>query len=102
MATRKAHIFEHVREDGSVEYRIYPPVVVLKRGQTLEFENLTNLDWDWDCPSQRARGKVPKDRKTAVWTVPNTAAKQAAPCTMTGPNGKRAKGLSDPMIIIDG
>ena len=101
-ATVKAYVFEHTRDDGSVEFRIYPPLVVLAPGDTLEFENLTEVEWDWDCPSQAAKGKVPKAKKTPVFTVPPGTPKQAAPCTMTGPGGRKAKGLSDPMIIIDG
>lgn len=97
MATKKVYIFEHVCDDGSVEYRVYPPVVVLTNGDKLEFDNRTGVDWDWAGPAYSLKVK-----KTANWKVDSSRLqKREYACTMTTSDGRRAKGLSDPMIIID-
>ena len=97
-----AQVRAYVYHDGVV-FRVYPPVVILKEGDKFELVNTVDEDCTWSVPAGPFEGgkvSVKVDKKS----------KSAAKVAGRGPAGTtyevtfglmKAKGNSDPVIIID-
>jgi hypothetical protein len=86
------------------EYRVYPGVVVLAKGDDFELVNVSGDTATWDMPAgpfSNVPDKVDvRNKQGKTKRVLANADPQAVEYVVEV-NGKRAKGNSDPVIIID-
>lgn len=107
-----ANVWVYKNTDG--EYRVFPPAVVLKGNEELEITNTTDEDLEWWVKDQNSdalnpkRGKVGKHKKTtkgeAGKAKPHnepTAYPYIVEMTLADATKEKAKGNSDPVIIIE-
>ena len=89
------------------ELRVFPPVVVLKTNDSsLEIVNMSDEDVSWTVPKSVFPGKHNKDlnpgQRHSHPNQPKTGDKGVTRHWVTGKDSaRRAKGNSDPIIIID-
>ena len=104
---KHVYIVEH-QVGGQTEYRVSFPAIHLSGGDTLVIVNTTNQQWSWHIRGfrflQSPMGNIGPFTRVSVFTLP--ALRQGGPVetyeyTLMAPNGATAKGMSDPMIIID-
>jgi hypothetical protein len=98
-----------VYKDSDDEYRVYPPVVVLRKNDDLEIGNTTDEDLEWSTSQDAlnpASGKVGSGKKEKAGKARDQKKKYSAysytvTMTLTIGTKKKAKGNSDPVIIIE-
>lgn len=100
-----------VYKDTDDEYRVFPPAVVLKENEELEITNTTDEELQWWMEDSKAKSLVPKSGKLGKKTKGKAGNAEHQDKTtaypyiveMTLANGKKqkAKGNSDPVIIIE-
>jgi len=100
MAKHRAYVYKETK--GIDEYRVYPGIVIMKKNDDFELVNLSGDTAIWKTPAG-----LFDDEATAVPVADNSGVtKTAKPVAQAKEysvevNGKRAKGNSDPVIIID-
>ncbi len=103
-STRKAKkIYVVAHEFG---YRVYPPTIVLTKGDTFKFVNMTGLDLEWtvrNAPFGRgtSSGAVGKGQQSHLVRVPSHVELRKYDYEVLVAGTTKAQGNSDPMIIID-
>jgi hypothetical protein len=92
------------KETGFIDsYRVYPAVTILRKNDSIELVNCTDVDAEWEVPAGvLAAHKVTKSVKKRK--------SDFLDATIEGPagaeyevkvGGKKAQAQSDPVIIID-
>lgn len=97
----RVFIFKTTDDMGNTEYRAYPGVVVLEHNDVFELVNFADNQADWKVPAGPFGGAV--NETVAKGNGKNKTASGAPgayPYEVVV-NGKKAKGNSDPIIIID-
>jgi hypothetical protein len=103
MAAIRAYVY---KDSGFIDsYKIYPPVVIVTKNDTFELVNtVDNHDAEFTVPSQfDYNGPQPekiKPGKKSSKTLKNNAVVAAVEYEVKV-DGHKAKGNSDPVIIID-
>jgi hypothetical protein len=101
MAKVRAYVYKDT--SGIDSYRVYPGVVILKKNDDFELVNLSGDPATYKMPAgpfgPASQDTVPNGQGNNK-TVPGAAAAQAVEYVVEV-KGKRAKGNSDPVIIID-
>ena len=86
------------------EYRVYPGIVVLEKGDDLELVNVSGDEATWEVPAGPFSDRPTSDRvpnkRGSTKKVLNNAEAQAVEYVVKV-KGKKAHGNSDPVIIID-
>ena len=102
MPKKRAYVYKET--DGIDEYRVYPGIVILQKNDDFELVNVSGDVAIWKMPAgpfsdvpvtESVPNKQGKNK-----TVKANAQAQAVEYVVEV-NGKRAKGNSDPVIIID-
>ena len=99
-----AKVYVYKETAGIDEYRVYPGIVILQKNEDFEFVNVSGDEATLKIPAgpfsdQPSDDKV-KNREKNTKKVPNSAEAQAVEYQVFV-KGKKAKGNSDPVIIID-
>src|SRR5688572_20688414 len=99
---KRVYVYKETK--GIDEYRVYPGVVVLKKGEEFELVNVSGDTATWKMPAGPFSGVEVTD------SVPNKKGKAKKVLADAEPQaveyvvevkGKKAQGNSDPVIIID-
>lgn len=102
MAKKRAYVYKET--EGIDEYRVYPGIVILQKNDDFELVNVSGTVAIWKMPAG------PFANLPVTESVPNKQGKLKQVKADAEPqaveyvveiNGKKAKGNSDPVIIID-
>jgi len=97
-------VYVYATGDVFVPYRVFPPVTILKKNETMEVVNTTDVDALWEVPpgllddgaiNETVPGKGGRKSKDAKKDGLRVGAYQVSV------GGRRAHAHSDPRIIID-
>ena len=101
---KKVRVYVYKETESIEEYRVYPGIVVLEKNDDLELVNVSGDTAIWTMPAG------PFSHLPVTEPVPNkhgktkkvlADAEAQAVEYVVEVNGKKAKGNSDPVIIID-
>jgi hypothetical protein len=100
----KRRVSVYKETEGFDEYRVYPGIVILEKNDELELVNVSGDVAIWRMPAGPfadfpVTESVP-NKTGKLKTVKSNAAPQAVEYVVEV-NGQKAKGNSDPVIIID-
>jgi hypothetical protein len=103
MATKRAYVYE--TSNLLDPYKVFPPVVILKKGDKLEFVNtVTTHDAFLTVPDGVFQGGAVKKQKVGKKSTFSTNDANEGPLGVeyeVEVDGKKATAHSDPVIIID-
>jgi len=101
---KKVRVYVYKETAGIDEYRVYPGIVVLEKNDDFELVNVSGDTAIYEMPAGPfANAPITEsvqDKHAKNKTVLGNASAQAVEYVVKV-NGKRAKGNSDPVIIID-
>ena len=104
-----ANLTVHVYKDSDGEFRVHPPLVILQTGaggDKLEVSNHTEEDLFWSAPvgafdANHPHGNGVGKRQKKLSQNGAAAAGSYPYVVYMLQSGKKAKGNSDPMIIVE-
>jgi len=101
---KKVRVYVYKKTEGIDEYRVFPGVVVLEKNDDLELVNVSGNVAIWRMPAGPFSNlpvteSVPNKHGKTKKVLANADAQAVEYEVLV--NGKKAKGNSDPVIIID-
>jgi len=101
---KKVRVYVYKKTEGFDEYRVFPAVVVLEKNDDLELVNVSGDVAIWRMPAGPFSNlpvteSVPNKHGKTKTVLANATAQAVEYEVLV--DGKKAKGHSDPVIIID-
>ena len=92
----------HVFQDSDGEFRVYPPVLIVKKAKSVKLVNHASEGLSWIVPAGPFGGILAEAVNSKQSSGDKTTVNDGATSYMVlMQSGKKAKGNSDPIIIIE-